>query len=86
MDIPTNLDIDFIHVAIVSSDWESCITPELIEETVNEMNKWIVQNTKSDALVGSFNFLKNEDEELPEVLKKYDIPLDDIPYEYYKIP
>ncbi len=86
MGIPKDIDISFIHVAIVSGDWESCITPELVEEAIDEMNKWIIQNTKGDALVGSFNFLNKEDEILPEILKKYDIPLDDIPYEYYEIP
>lgn len=86
MEIPKNLDLSFIHVAVVSSEWESCVTPDLVEVAVDEMNKWIVEHTKSDALVGSFNFLNDESEELPQVLKKYDIPLDDIPYEYYRIP
>lgn len=86
MEIPKDIDIYFIHVAVVSSEWESIITPDIVEEAVNEMNKWIVQNTKSDALVGSFQFLNDESEELPKVLKKYDIPIDEIPYEYYKIP
>ena len=86
MDIPKDIDVNFLHIAITSSEWEGNVTPELVEEIVDEMNKWIVQNTSSDSLVGSLYFLNDDSENLPEMLKKYDIPIDEIPYEYYKIP
>ncbi len=86
MGIPKETDLNFLHIAVTSADWEGKITPALVEEAVDELNTSIVANTGGDSLVGSIYFLNDDTESLPDILKKCDIPIDKIPYEYYKRP
>lgn len=86
MGIPKETDLNFLHIAVTSADWEGKITPALVEEAVDELNTSIVANTKGDSLIGSIYFLNDDTESLPDILKKYDIPIDEIEYKYYKKP
>ncbi len=81
--LPEGAKLFFLHIAVVTDQWEGNVDGDSVEEAIDMLNRWVLVNTKSDILVGSLNFLSDDEDSLPDALERYGIYLDGLEYDHF---